>query len=144
MKKIIILFILISGVVFADDLNDTLESGSSDSIKVIPISKPAKLVIIQFKQLDTNGVTSPDSVVLYNQKGGIVAPVDFNLSIGDTNRTIVNYTYGSHPLISSSSTGEVRTGWVWLASVTSLYIRMFNSVYRTNRKILYDVTIIYN
>lgn len=115
--------------------SDTLESGSSDSLKEISIpGGVTRTVTLTMRQLDTNGVSSPDSVIFYNRIKTFYAEIDIKCCT-DSVKRYIDFTY--------SSSGQIRSGYLFQPGLSGPAARMSNRVYRSNRRILIEATITY-
>lgn len=122
------------GIHISSTYSDTLESGSADSMKEFSIINPAKVISFTAKQLDTNRATSPDSMLCYNRVLTFYSQVDFRCC-QDSVKKYLDFTYGS--------AGQIRSGWIFQPAMTGLTFQMANIAYRSNRRILIEVTITY-
>lgn len=139
--KVLLILGLAISTGYADEFfTDTLESGSSDSVKVLRWNDAAVYVKCIFRQLDTN-TTFPDSVVIYDKINNTYAPMGFNESKSDsTFNTEIVFTYSLR--WKTGDSGQIRAGWVNQPAATELTLLMSNLKYLTNRKIYYEILVV--
>jgi hypothetical protein len=118
-----------------NDYQDTIQIGV-DTFKVISFSSVAKIVSYTIKQMDTNSYTIPDSLVALGVILKNYVPLGFHESSTDSIKSVLTFTY-------AGGVYQIHGGWINQPNITGLVLWMPNAVYKTTRKLYYEIHVEY-